>query len=158
MRATFARVLSCLALSAACGPLAFAQTSAPLLNALSKSAQPAQAPAAAPAAVDPVTEAPEQRLAALAAQLADIEKRYDATRTDLIKSQNALKDIRDPATPAYTALADRVAALQAQVDYDTKALAFLEKEHARQSIKHSTSSGRVAICCCTKSATPPWRR
>ena len=116
MRACFAKFLSGLALSVACGGLAFAQAPAPLLNALAKPAQPAQPPAAAAAAVDPITEAPEKRLAALATQLADIEKRYDATRTDLVKSQNALKDIRDPATPAYTALADRVAALQAQVD------------------------------------------
>ena len=114
MRVPFAGLISCLALSVACSGAAFAQAAAPLLNALSKPAQTAT-PAAAPP-VDPITQAPEKRLEALTTQQTDIDKRYNATRADLVKNQNALKDIGDPATAAYIALADRIGALQAQVD------------------------------------------
>ncbi len=117
MRNPFTGLLCCLTLSAACSTTVFAQVPVPLINALSKSTQPATtATSTATTSVDPTTQPAEKRLEALATQQADIEKRYDAARANLVKSQNALKDIRDPGTAAYTAMADRISALQAQVD------------------------------------------
>lgn len=117
MRNPFTGLLCCLTLSAACSTTVFAQVPVPLINALSKSTQPATtATSTATTSVDPTTQPAEKRLEALATQQADIEKRYDAARANLVKSQNALKDIRDPGSAAYTAMADRIGALQAQVD------------------------------------------
>ncbi|MCC7227098.1 MAG: mechanosensitive ion channel [Burkholderiaceae bacterium] len=117
MRTPFAGLLCCLTLSLACSAKVFAQVPVPLLNALSKSTQPATtAPSTATTSVDPTAQPTEKRLEAIATQQADIEKRYDAARANLVKNQNALKEIRDPTTAAYTAMADRISALQAQVD------------------------------------------